>query len=143
MSFFVHRSCDREAVVVFTAGDIRWTMDDHMLPLTRQEKAVLTALMGVVFIGSVCRYAAKLLPPAVPPFDFAKRLTAPAKIDVNRATVEALTRIPLIGPARARAIVAFREERGRLENIAQIHDVEGIGPKIFDRIAPFLEVSGP
>ncbi|MAF26495.1 MAG: helix-hairpin-helix domain-containing protein [Gemmatimonadota bacterium] len=50
-------------------------------------------------------------------------------IDVNRADADLLERLPGIGPSRARAIVALREERGVFESLAELTRIRGIGPR--------------
>ncbi len=111
-----------------------------MLPLTRQEQAVVAVLAGVILIGSAGRVAGKRLPPVFRKADFIARSSSRPKLDVNTASVDDLVRLPHIGPARARAIVAFREANGPFREPAQIRVVPGIGPKLFERISPLIEV---
>ncbi|MDR1824275.1 MAG: ComEA family DNA-binding protein [Bifidobacteriaceae bacterium] len=56
--------------------------------------------------------------------------TAPGLIDVNTASVEALTALPGIGPVLAGRIVAYREANGQFQVLADLGEVSGIGPKI-------------
>ncbi|NLY39611.1 MAG: hypothetical protein GX044_10000 [Firmicutes bacterium] len=65
---------------------------------------------------------------------------APAKININRASVEELTTLPGIGPARAERIVAYREENGYFSDPSEIMDVSGIGESIYKSIADLITV---
>lgn len=68
-------------------------------------------------------------------------LTATASVDLNRASVVALERLPGVGPKRARAIVARRERR-RFRTVEELRSVRGFGPKLFQRLRPMLR-AGP
>jgi competence protein ComEA len=63
-------------------------------------------------------------------------------IDINAASVEEFDSLPEIGATRAEAIVAYREANGPFRRIEDILLVPGIGPAIFERIAPLITV-GP
>lgn len=49
-------------------------------------------------------------------------------VDLNRATVDELDRLPGIGPATAAAIVAHREQHGPFADVDALGEVRGIGP---------------
>lgn len=51
------------------------------------------------------------------------------KIDLNSADEAALTTLPGIGPSKAQAILAFREENGSFKTIDDLKNVTGIGEK--------------
>ncbi len=60
-------------------------------------------------------------------------------ININTAGVDELCTIPGIGPARANAIIAYREEiGGRFENIEQLKEVSGIKDGSFNKIKPYI-----
>ncbi len=56
---------------------------------------------------------------------------AAAQVNLNTATAAELTILPGIGPAKAQAIIAFREENGPFAAIEDIMQVAGIGEKTF------------
>ncbi len=66
----------------------------------------------------------------------------PDRLNLNEASVEELERLPGIGPARARAIVRWREEHGLFRELEELLEVPGIGPATLERLRPLASV-GP
>lgn len=60
------------------------------------------------------------------------------KVNINLADVEELMTIPGIGPSKAAAIVAYREENGFFNSPEAIMEVSGIGQKTFDKLKSFI-----
>ena len=55
-------------------------------------------------------------------------------VDINTASVEQLAEaLTGVGPAKAEAIVAYREENGGFEHIDELVNVRGIGLRTVDR----------
>jgi competence protein ComEA len=54
--------------------------------------------------------------------------TAPAMVDVNRATAAELESLPGVGPSLAAAIVRHRDRMGSFESLDGLLGVPGIGP---------------
>lgn len=67
-----------------------------------------------------------------------KTLTAGDRIGLNSADAAALELLPGIGPKKAAAIIAYREENGGFASIDEVLEVKGIGPAIFGQIEPYL-----
>ncbi len=65
---------------------------------------------------------------------------AEAKININRAGVEELVRLPGIGEARARQIISYREEHGYFRDIRELMNVSGIGEGIFNNLKDLITV---
>lgn len=63
-------------------------------------------------------------------------------VNVNTATVEQLQLLPRIGPAVAQRIVEHREKNGAFKSLEDLMLVRGIGEKSFERLRPYLTVSG-
>jgi competence ComEA-like helix-hairpin-helix protein len=68
-----------------------------------------------------------------------RALPRPGRIDPDRADAAEWERLPGIGPALARRIVADRAARGPFGRPEALRRVPGIGPKTLERIRPFLE----
>ncbi|SFE99572.1 competence protein ComEA [Paenibacillus catalpae] len=56
--------------------------------------------------------------------------TPAGKLDVNRATAEQLDTLKGIGPAKAQAIIADREQNGLFQSVDDLLRVKGIGSKL-------------
>lgn len=56
------------------------------------------------------------------------------KVDINNASVEEIQKIQGIGPAKAAAIIAYREEHGPFRKIEDLLNVSGIGEKSLDKM---------
>lgn len=59
----------------------------------------------------------------------------PAPVDLNSASEAELLSLPGIGPARARAIIRYRNERGRFSTPDEVALVPGIPPSVVARMA--------
>lgn len=55
-----------------------------------------------------------------------------ALLDINTADAAALTALPGIGPAKAAAIVAYREENGPFATLQDLDKVEGISARMVE-----------
>ena len=54
-------------------------------------------------------------------------------VNVNEADADTIAReLRGIGPAKARAIVTYREENGPFETVEDLLKVQGIGPKVLE-----------
>lgn len=63
-------------------------------------------------------------------------------VDLNRATVAELVRLPGIGPTRAAAIVKRRKRRP-FRRRRDLMRVRGIGRKLYKRLEPLVTVGKP
>jgi competence protein ComEA len=62
------------------------------------------------------------------------------KLDVNAASVADLERIPGIGRGLATRIVDERSRRGRFASLAELDEVDGVGPKLLAKLGALVEV---
>ena len=62
------------------------------------------------------------------------------KVNINTATVDELDALPGIGPAKAQAIVDYRNTQGAFLKIEDVMNVSGIGEKIFEQIKDSITV---
>ncbi|AFS69888.1 ComEA family DNA-binding protein [Exiguobacterium antarcticum] len=61
-------------------------------------------------------------------------------LDLNAATEEQLLEVPGIGPAKATAILQYREDKGGFATYANLVDVKGFGPKTLENLKAYLIV---
>ena len=64
------------------------------------------------------------------------------KVDLDRAPALELARLPKVGPALARTIVAWREAHGPFGGLSGLDQVPGIGPGLLAALAPHAAFSG-
>jgi competence protein ComEA len=62
-------------------------------------------------------------------------------VDLNTATEAELLALPGVGPAKARAILAYREAHGGFTSVSQLMRVKGFGRATLKRLRPLLTVS--
>ena len=67
----------------------------------------------------------------------------PSVVDLNQATAEELETLAGIGPALARRIVSYREERGGFRSPEELAAVPGIGRAAYEQVAERLVVTPP
>ncbi len=63
-------------------------------------------------------------------------------VNINTADSQQLQTLPGIGPKKAEAIIAYRDENGSFQAIEDIMAISGIGEKTFEQLAPLIQV-GP
>ncbi|WP_078390926.1 helix-hairpin-helix domain-containing protein [Shouchella patagoniensis] len=65
---------------------------------------------------------------------------ASALVNLNTATESELQTLQGVGPAKAAAIIQYREENGLFNTIEEITNVSGIGDKSFDSLKDMISV---
>ena len=65
--------------------------------------------------------------------------SAPAKIDLNKATAEQLGKIPGITPALAKSIAEFRQKSGPFKEPEDLLKVKGMTKEILNKLNPRLD----
>lgn len=123
------------------------------------ERRALLTLLGLALVGHGVRLAlarpgdapGALQVPGQPanPYahaDSARRLSRPLapgeRVDLDRAGPAELVRLPRIGPALARTIVADREANGAFGGLEGLGRVRGIGPGTLRLLEPHAGFSG-
>ena len=67
-------------------------------------------------------------------------MVASQPVDINTADEAALEQIKGIGPKKAAAIVAYRNEHGRFQSVEDLTNVKGIGEKRLAKIKSYVVV---
>jgi competence ComEA-like helix-hairpin-helix protein len=99
-------------------GDVRLVADTPPHPATG--------------LRAAARAAARLARPLLPG----------DRVDLDRADVTEITRLPHIGPAFAQRIVAWRDQHGPFGSLARFDSVPGIGPRLLELLRPYVMFSG-
>ena len=63
-----------------------------------------------------------------------------ATISLNTATLGQLDTLPGVGPVTAQKILDWREAHGKFASVAELQEVDGIGPKTYAEIEPHVRV---
>ena len=74
------------------------------------------------------------------PLPRADGLSGPALLNLNTASQEELEALPEIGPTRAQAIIAYRDENGPFAYLEELIDVPGIGESTLESVLDYLTV---
>ena len=61
-------------------------------------------------------------------------------LNVNTASSDQLQALPGIGPKKADAIVSYRSANGPFQQVDDLVQVKGIGPKTLDKLRPLVTV---
>lgn len=67
--------------------------------------------------------------------------TANQKININKASSTELETLPGIGPAKAEAIIEYRESNGGFKTIEDIMSISGFGQKTFEKLQESITVN--
>ena len=59
-----------------------------------------------------------------------------AAVNINTASSSELEALPGIGPAKAKAIVDYRQQHGAFKSVEELKNVKGIGEGIFSKLRP-------
>lgn len=62
-------------------------------------------------------------------------------IDLNKATVEELKKLPGIGEKTALKIIEYRERHGGFKKLEEVMKVERISQKTFERIKDYIKIT--
>lgn len=121
---------------------------------TPQETKALLFLLAALLVGSGITLYKRSHPQFAPELIIEEKRTGPepqgqsalpdepveTKLDINQATTAQLQLLPHIGPALSKRIVEYRETNGRFERIEDLMQVQGVGPKTFQKIREYIAV---
>jgi competence protein ComEA len=67
---------------------------------------------------------------------------ASAVVDLNTATAAELDALKGVGPAKAKAIIDYREKNGPFKSVDELDKVKGFGIKTVEKLRPDITVDG-
>ena len=107
---------------------------------------VAVAILGIASItGVLWSMRSQPLPVAAAVAEHESVDPAPARmqLDLNAATTDQLNLLPGIGPTLAQRIVEYRDTNGPYQNLKDLDDVKGIGPKTLAHLEEWVIIEGP
>ncbi len=93
-------------------------------------RRILTSVTLVLIIAGIL----------VPQLHGASSAVPETPVDINTAGLNELCTLPYIGPAKAQAIIDYRESSGAFDSVEGIMNVKGIGEKTFLKIKDHITV---
>ena len=100
---------------------------------TSEEKKVIVFLCALFIVGGILRIAGvKYKHAEVSP---RRRVF---KVNINKAGIKELEKIPLIGPKTAQEIVNYRKSHKSFNSLQDLGSIEGIGKKKLNIIKKFI-----
>jgi len=64
----------------------------------------------------------------------------PGRVNINRASVAELDRLPGVGPVTAQRIVAYREQHGAFTAVEQLRDAKLVNAATFEKIKDLIDI---
>ncbi len=107
---------------------------------SRQERQVLSGLVMVIVIGSLCSYVFKQYPQLQNIVNVMDTNKLILKVDVNNATFDELVEVPFIGPVTAASILNYRENIGVIEAVAELKGLPGIRDENYEKFSVYVFV---
>lgn len=111
--------------------------------------ATLAVLAGIVW-GALFLIAPIWQPgtpvsymPALPQTETAAERAPTQLVDLNTSDAETLQTLPGIGPAKAAAIIAYREEHGPFAALQDVANVPGISEQMTEKWAGLAQTGTP
>jgi competence protein ComEA len=120
------RETDRIKDVIALAGGFTKDADQTKVNLAARvhdEMVVYVPKIGEEGISSMAA------PPSLDSYSNGDR-----KVNINTASIDEIQKLHGIGPAKAAAIIAYREEHGPFKKIEDLLNVTGIGEKSLEKI---------
>jgi competence protein ComEA len=120
---------------------------NHFFDFTKRQLQFVVILSISALVLGVISYARHVSTPSpqLPAFqisvgDNETVFTGVFTLDPNTAPVDSLELLPGIGPVLAERIVEYRLHH-RFEQVIDLTDVPGIGPRTFERLRPYLRIN--
>lgn len=104
--------------------------------------ALALGLSGYLLIRSYAEISPEANSPVVYLGDAATDYTGLFVVDPNRSPADSLELLPGIGKVLADRIVEYRQHH-KFASEMEITRVQGIGPKLYERLRPYLKVQEP
>jgi competence protein ComEA len=104
----------------------------------------LYAIAAMLFIAFTTAAQAAETQPAQSPSSSTTHaaVVAAGVVNLNSADAVQLALLPRVGAKAAQRIIDYRKEHGAFKKTSDLMQVKGFGEKTFERLSPYLTVSG-
>jgi hypothetical protein len=117
-----------------------WLTRDEQRALAWLGTALVLVLGSLVWLGRppALTVVSATQPRPMPGWD--DSIERASRVRINWAAEDELVRLPRVGPALARRIIATRQARGLFREPAELLQVPGIGPATYQALEDFVTV---
>lgn len=126
---------DGQQIIVPAIGAETAKPEVAVAAATSAPQGVLTPSINTTASGES---VATTSPPSDEPAGTGSGESGLATIDVNTASADELDQLPGIGPVKAAAIVAYREEHGPFRRVDDLAAVDGISDTMVAELSPYI-----
>lgn len=110
---------DEMVIIIYTKEEINHFIEDETRTLKQENTCICPKIVNDACIEKSITN---------------KEVTDSKKISLNQGTKEDFESLTGIGSSKAEAIIQYREEHGKFEDIEEIKNVSGIGEATFEKI---------
>lgn len=110
---------DEMVIIIYTKEEINQFLENETRTLKQENTCICPKIINDVCIEKTITN---------------KEVTNSKKISLNQGTKEDFESLTGIGSSKAEAIIKYREEHGKFEDIEEIKNVSGIGEATFEKI---------
>ncbi len=102
--------------------------------------ALVGQLTGKVRFGGIVQTPQRAAPIELTQHGTSTYGSSPKLVDLNSATLADLVSLPGIGPARARAILAYRRDKGPFAAVSDLRAVPGLTRSVVAKVSPLVTI---
>jgi competence ComEA-like helix-hairpin-helix protein len=111
-----------------------------MFQLTSQEKSVIVSFCVILFVGAMINIGLQKNLCLLEWLHTSQKKSLVTAININRASVEDLLRVPGIGPKTAEFILQYRQTNKKFTDLEALKKAKGMSPQRYERLIKYLKI---